>query len=151
MSSPSHPPFCLEKHPGRSSLLQAYQQGTKFPIAIKPKSGQINTAISMTYCLTPPLSKPTPCHCMMLAKRPPYNLPHKRSALDRDGMVHSPDSSPPTYRNTLRRLCLPEGDRCQRRKKMVLHLCTYFQCFNYYTVLPIYSFIYLLMWHFLLY
>ena len=47
--------------------MQAYQQGTKFPIAIKQNSGHINRSISKTYCLTPPLSQLTPCHFMTLA------------------------------------------------------------------------------------
>ena len=59
--------------------MQAYQQGTKFLIAIKQTSGHINRSISKTYCLTPPLTQLTPCHFMTLAKLSPYNLSHKRS------------------------------------------------------------------------
>ena len=51
---------------------------------------------------------------------------------------------------TLQRLCLPEGDRCQRCKKKTfitfMHLFTKFQLL--YCLAHLHSFIYLLMWHF---
>ena len=61
----------------------AYQQDThiNFLTATRQKSGHINTSIFKTYCLTPPLSQLTPCHCMTLAIPPPYNSPYKRSDL----------------------------------------------------------------------
>ena len=58
--------------------MQAYQQGTKFLIAIKQKSGHINMSISKT--LFNSTSDPT--YTMSLhdaSNAPPYNLPHKRS------------------------------------------------------------------------
>ena len=54
--------------------IEAYQQGTKFPIAIKQKSGHINMSIFKTSYLIPPLSQPTPCHCMTLATPPPLHF-----------------------------------------------------------------------------
>ena len=72
--------------------IQAYQQGTKFPIAIKQKSGHINMSIFKTSYLIPPLSQPTPCHCMTLATPPPLHPTihtTKEVALDRDRMVQT--------------------------------------------------------------
>ena len=101
--------------------IEAYQQGTKFPIAIKQKSGHINMSIFKTSYLIPPLRQPTPCHCMTLATPPPlhFTLQKKWLLTETDGMT----SSLSTHRNMLMtcRTRLLTADRYIRIRQEALH------------------------------